>query len=60
MDYHLDWLACALVDVEDGVPQPPPVDGWTVGNQEDVDHIVATSAERWDTFVGAPVGAGAR
>ena len=27
---------------------------------DDVDHIVATSAERWDTFVGAPVGAGAR
>lgn len=45
IDYHLDWLACALAgDIALGAPQPPPVQGWTLGTQEDVDLIVAWSA----------------
>jgi hypothetical protein len=44
MDYHLDWLACALQgEVPRGAPQPLPAAGWALGTQEDVDLIVA-----WD------------
>jgi hypothetical protein len=45
MDYHLDWLACALAgEVSLGVPQEPPGEGWRLGTQEDVDLIVAWEA----------------
>lgn len=44
MDYHLDWLACAVQGaVPIGEPQPLPAEGWRLGTQEDVDLIVA-----WD------------
>ena len=44
MDFHLDWLACALLGgAQIGEPQSLLFPGWKLGTQEDVDLIVA-----WD------------